>query len=152
MRRWEWKQRNGRWNISCDFFQRVFFSCTIRTILSNNYIWFLISVIFSNFLDSVYRGILIPYCIFSRNPFCLICIHNTTEVARLLALTYYLPLFNSQLLNKNHAANLIAEFLLTRPLRDVTSSDLIETLWNVISTHTFLAGRDVGWFEYRNKE
>ena len=91
----------------------------------------------------MYRGILIPYCIFPRNPFCLICIHNTTEVARLLALTYYLPLFNSQLLNKNHAANLIAEFLLTRPLRDVTSSDLIETLWNVISTHTSLAGRDL---------
>ena len=66
------------------------------------------------------------------------------EVARLLALTYYLPLFNSQPLNKNHAANLIAEFLLTRPLRDVTSSDLIEILWNVISTHTSLAGRDVG--------
>ena len=90
----------------------------------------------------MYRGTLISYYIFSRNPFCLICIHNTTEVARLLALTYYLPLFNSQLLNKNHAANLIAGFLLTRPSRDVTSSDLIETLWNVISTHTSLAGRD----------
>ena len=41
----------------------------------------------ANFSDSVYRGILISYYIFSRNPFCLICIHNTTEVARLLALT-----------------------------------------------------------------
>ena len=85
----------------------------------------------------MYRGILISYYIFSHIPFCLICIHNTTEVARLLALTYYLPLFNSQPLNKNHAANLIAEFLLTRPLRDVTSSDLIEILWNVKRSTVF---------------
>ena len=81
----------------------------------------------------MYRGILIPYCIFSRNPFCLICIHNTTEVARLLALTYYLPLFNSQLLNKNHAANLIAEFLLTRPLRDVTA------IFSALSLHSTMS-------------
>ena len=90
-------------------------------------------LIFSNFSDSMYRGILIPYCIFSRNPFCLICIHNTTEVARLLALTYYLPLFNSQLLNKNHAANLIAKFLLTRSLRDATA------IFSALSLHSTMS-------------
>ena len=81
----------------------------------------------------MYRGILISYYIFSHIPFCLICIHNTTEVARLLALTYYLPLFNSQPLNKNHAANLIAEFLLTRPSRDVTA------IFSALSLHSTMS-------------
>ena len=101
----------------------------------------------------MYRGILISYYIFSHIPFCLICIHNTTEVARLLALTYYLPLFNSQPLNKNHAANLIAEFLLTRPSRDVTSDDLnIETKSNPFQFPTSRGGRSRQEKQYRVKK
>ena len=43
----------------------------------------------------------------------------------------------------NIVTALCSQFLLTRPLRDVTRSGIQNTLHAIISTHTPLAGRDV---------
>ena len=120
---------------------RVFFFCTIRTI-------------FCPFLEfSVYHYVnfIFNQCNFfqflgfsvSRNFNFLLYFLSYSFLFNLYTKYYrsstiispdiLFTSFNSQPLNKNHAANLIAEFLLTRPSRDVTA------IFSALSLHSTMS-------------